>query len=271
MAALDTGLPESHRTAPGPSHHAGWSRLAWAPVRLWPFALVVVAWQAWIVLQGIDRTVAPTPVSVFTYLLSQPASYAVDAWQTLRLAGTGLTLGILAGVLGATLAWASPLLGGLVSPAALLMRTVPIMAMIPVIARILGYGPPTIIAIASLISFFPAFVFVRSGLQAVPPGATDLLAVLGARRWAAFRYLAAPAALPHLLIALRISAVTCIIGALVAEWLLGTKGLGLRLALSQFNLETRDTWAAASVAVAMSLALFALASYLERRGNDRFT
>jgi NitT/TauT family transport system permease protein len=240
-------------------------------VSLWPLAVVVLAWQAWIVLYSIERTVAPTPAAVFRHLLSHPASFALDTWETLRLAGTGLTLGVLAGVLGAALTWASPLLGGVINPAALLMRTVPIMAMIPVIARILGYGPPAIIAIASLISFFPAFAFVGSGLQAVPPGSADLFAALGARRWAVFRYLAVPSALPHLLIALRISAVTCIIGALVAEWLLGTKGLGLRLALSQFNLETQDTWAAATVAVVMSLTLFALASHLERKGKDRFT
>jgi ABC-type nitrate/sulfonate/bicarbonate transport system permease component len=241
----------------------------WA--RLWPFVVVILAWQAWTVLYGIERTVAPTPLAVLGRLVTQPWSYAADAWETLSLAGIGLTLGVLGGIVCATGVWASPLLGGIVSPAALLMRTVPIMAMIPVIARILGYGPPTIVAIASLISFFPAFVFVRSGFQAVPPGAADLFTALGAGRWAVFRHLAAPAALPHLLIALRISAVTCIIGALVAEWLLGTKGLGLRLALSQFNLETSDTWAAATVAVAMSLTLFGLASYLERKGQDRFS
>jgi NitT/TauT family transport system permease protein len=240
-------------------------------LRLWPFAVVILAWDAWIRLNAIEATVAPTPASVLQYLAKQPTSYFVDAWQTLSLAGTGLTCGATVGVLLATAAWASPLLGGLVSPAALLMRTVPLMALIPVIARVLGYSSTTIVAVASLISFFPAFVFVRTGLEASPTGAGDLFAVLGARRWARLRYLAAPAAVPYLLIALRISAVTCIVGALVAEWLLGTRGLGYRLALSQMNLETQDAWAAASVAVAMSLGLFGVSSWLERRGRGRFT
>jgi NitT/TauT family transport system permease protein len=231
---------------------------------------VVVGWHAWIVLNAIEATVAPTPLSVLHYLASRPASYLADAWQTVSLAGTGLACGVAIGVLLATVAWASPLLGGLVSPAALLMRTVPLMALIPVMARVLGYSSKTIVAVASLISFFPTFVFVRSGLEAPPTGATDLFTVLGAHRWARLRYLAAPAAVPHLLVALRISAVTCVIGALVAEWLLGTRGLGYRLALSQMNLETQDAWAAASVAVAMSLALFGITSWLERLGKVRF-
>jgi ABC-type nitrate/sulfonate/bicarbonate transport system permease component len=242
-----------------------------ALLRLWPFALFVLGWHAWIVFNAIEATVAPTPLSVLRYLAIQPASYLADAWQTLSLAGTGLTCGVAVGVVLATVAWASPLLGGLVSPAALLMRTVPLMALIPVIARVLGYSSKTIIAVASLISFFPAFVFVRSGLEAAPSGAADLFTVLGAHRWARLRYLAGPAAVPYLLVALRISAITCIIGALVAEWLLGTRGLGYRLALSQMNLETQDAWAAASVAVGMSLGLFGITSWLERLGKGRFT
>jgi NitT/TauT family transport system permease protein len=257
-----------------PSANAGrhgiWGATARTLLRLWPFALVVVSWHTWIVLNAIEATVAPSPLSVLRYLASRPTSYISDAWQTLSLAGTGLAFGVTLGMLLATVAWASPLLGGLVSPVALLMRTVPLMALIPVMARVLGYSSKTILAVASVISFFPAFVFVRSGLEAAPAGALDLFTVLGAHRWARLRYLAGPAAVPHLLVALRISAVTCVIGALVAEWLLGTSGLGYRLALSQMNLETQDAWAAASVAVAMSLGLFGITSWLERRGKARF-
>src|SRR5215467_9715580 len=73
--------------------------------RLWPFALIVLAWHAWITLNAIEPTVAPTPRSVLQYLANQPASYLRDAWQTLSLGGTGLTCGVIVGVVMATAAW----------------------------------------------------------------------------------------------------------------------------------------------------------------------
>ena len=81
-------------------------------LRLWPFVLVVLAWHAWITLNAIEPTVAPTPASVLQYLLNQPGSYLRDAWQTFSLAGMGLTCGVMVGVVLATAAWASRCSGG---------------------------------------------------------------------------------------------------------------------------------------------------------------
>ncbi|GAC1328099.1 MAG: hypothetical protein NVSMB2_27420 [Chloroflexota bacterium] len=47
------------------------------------------------------------------------------------------------------------LLRGLITPAAMTICTVPTVAVIAVIARLLGYGQNTLIGAATLISFFP--------------------------------------------------------------------------------------------------------------------
>ena len=87
-------------------------------------------------------------------------------------------------------AWFSPIAAGLLNPLTVLFSSVPVVALIPVIARLLGYDTSTVLAIVVIITFFPSFVFASSGLGALPPGSEDLFHVLGASRFAVLLRLA---------------------------------------------------------------------------------
>ncbi|NYY80289.1 hypothetical protein DMH27_05590 [Raoultella planticola] len=65
-------------------------------------------------------------------------------------------------------------ISGLILPGVLVAQSVPVVAMVPVISRVIGYDVRSVIAITVLISFFPAYVFSRSGLTRLPAGAKDL-------------------------------------------------------------------------------------------------
>src|SRR5690606_40193112 len=96
-----------------------------------------------------------------------------DLLATCAVIATGLCAGMLLGVGLASLAWFSPLLSGMLTPAVVLLNAVPSVALIPIVASVFGFNTVTVVAIAALITFFPAFVLTRSGLDAVPPGAGD--------------------------------------------------------------------------------------------------
>jgi ABC-type nitrate/sulfonate/bicarbonate transport system permease component len=133
--------------------------------------------------------------------------------------------------------------------------------------RLLGCDQRTVIASAVLITFFPTFVLSASGLRALPPGTADLFAVLGARRFACLRLLVLPSAMPNLFVALRISSANCILAALVAEYLMGTSGLGRLFATSESRFDTPAAWAACLVA---TVAAFLASRRLERAARSRF-
>jgi ABC-type nitrate/sulfonate/bicarbonate transport system permease component len=148
---------------------------------------------------------------------------------------------------------------------------VPVVAMIPILARLLGYDLRTILAIVVVISFFPAFVFTSAGLRALPAGSGDLLTVLGARPWARFRHLVAPAAVPNWMIALRLAAPPAILAAMVAEFLMGQSGLGYLFRQSATDFQTARAFGTSLVATAISVLSFSLATWAERRVNERWT
>lgn len=241
-----------------------WRRVGGFVVAPWPFVLLIAAWQAWIVIGNVPEIVAPSPLQVLTHFAGQVRDLAPDLAATLRVVAAGLAFGMGTGVALACCAWFSPVLSGVLTPPTVLLNAIPSIALVPLIGSVFGYNAAAVIVIAALITFFPAFVLTRSGLDTAPPSSTDMLAALGADRSAVFRNLALPAALPNMAAALRIGAMLSVVGALTGEWLLGTDGLGRRLAMAQQAMDATQAWNIGMLGVALSLVIFVLATSLER-------
>jgi NitT/TauT family transport system permease protein len=237
----------------------------------WGILLLLVLWQGWVTVFQVNRLVMPSPAAVFGNLARHPTAYLPDFLATLKHAGLGLVVGMTLGLLLAIATWFSPILGGMVSAPAIFLRATPIAAMTPVIARMFGYNENSVIAVAILISFFPTYVFVASGLTSVSASAGDVFSVLSARRLTRLRRLAMPSAVPSLLLSLRISAPTAVLGGLVAEWLIGAHGLGALLSIAGFTYKVDVVWAGAILGTVLAVAGFAGASWIERVGRERWT
>lgn len=238
---------------------ASWAALAFGGLALW---------QGYVETTGISTLLVPAPAEVLDTLAAEPGAIASDALATVRVATVGLLLGTTIGALLAVLTWWSPVLRGLLTPVVLVAHSVPTLALLPVVAGMLGYNDRSLVAIAVLISFFPAFVFTDAGLRTAPAG--DLMAALGANRTRRFVVTTLPATVPHMAVALRISAGLCVIGAVVAEFMIGRAGLGRRFSLANAQTDTAGAWGAAIVILVLSMAAFALASRAERLVHRRF-
>jgi sulfonate transport system permease protein len=232
--------------------------------------VAVVAWEAWISLKHVPQIVAPSPAGVASHFFHHPGPYVAAAGHTLTSAVGGLLIGMLIGVLLALAVSSSSVLSGLVAPLSLIIPSVPIVVIIPVVARLLGYSGRTVLVTAILMAFFPVFVLVSSGLRTRPPGSEDVFAAYGAGRLRRLWHLALPSALPSLLVAMRISAATCFLGALAAEWLIGQNGLGHLFSQNRVLLETQAAWAAIIVAIALSVATYRLAEWTGTKVQERW-
>jgi ABC-type nitrate/sulfonate/bicarbonate transport system permease component len=179
------------------------------------------------------------------------------------LAAMGLVLGVALGTGLAILTWFSRFLAGLLTPLGIVFASVPVVALIPVLARIFGYDMRTVLAIVVIICFFPAFVFTTAGLRALPPGSEDLFRALGAPMRRRLWLLALPAALPDWSVALRLAAANSILAAMVAEFLMGTSGLGYLFASARSDFDMEKALGASAIATAISVLSFLLASRFE--------
>lgn len=236
----------------------------------WPFVLLLALWQLAISAGHVQQIVAPSPAGVAAELARNPALYAGEALATLAVAAAGLVLGLAVACALAVATWFSRFATGALTLPALLVQSTPLVALLPVLARVLGYDVRTVIAAAALITVFPSFVLIAAGLRALPSGVAALAAALGASRRARLLLLAVPAAVPNALVAVRIAAPASVLAALIAEYLIGTAGLGQLFAVAEGQLDTARAWTAALVATALSVAAYLLARRAERVIGDRF-
>lgn len=233
--------------------------------------LVVLAWQLWVAFGSVSVVVMPTPLQVSSDLLGDWRAYVPDLLSTLRSTLAGLVIGCALGLALAVIVHLSPLAKGLVQPTVLIVRSVPMVAMIPVFARIFGYNVTTVIVVSTLVAYFPAYVMAVRGLASASESQADLLAALGGSRWTRFRFIDLPSAMPHLASGLRLAAVASLVGTLLAEFVVGAEGLGHLFILARVSYDMAKSWGVALLGTALSLVLFVLASWIGERVSEAYT
>ncbi len=236
----------------------------------WGVLLILFAWELWVVANRLNPIVMPTPVAVLHDFAANTRVYLDNVGVTLGVAVFGLIVGMLVGTALAVAAWFSPIASGLLNPLTVLFSSVPVVALIPVIARLLGYDISTVLAIVVIITFFPSFVFASSGLRQPPAGSEDLFRVLGASRLDLLMRLALPSAMPNLAIAFKLASAHAILAAMVAEFLMGTTGLGYLFAKTKSEFQTEQAFGASAVATIISAAAFLAAGWVEKRVREKY-
>ncbi|MFN8024747.1 MAG: ABC transporter permease subunit [Acidimicrobiales bacterium] len=231
---------------------------------------LVLIWFTWIEWADISPLVVPRPSAVWDDLVATPGDYVSAAFATLVTALVALAIGATVALVAAIAASRSRFLSGLVVPIIVVVAATPLVALLPLLARVFGYEPGTVRILSATMVFFPVFVAARSGLAAAPGAAGDAIHALGAGAGRRFRLLELPAAVPHLASGLRLAAGTAVIAAVVGESLIGRDGLGVEFTLAYRQLDLPRAFGVAIVIVVVSVTVFALAGIAERAAHRRW-
>lgn len=227
--------------------------------------VVVVAWDVWVRWRDVRPYLLPRPIEVFRALADDPGRYAGAAGESLTAALGGLVIASAVAFGLAVLMAHSRLLERALYPPALLVKVTPIVAIYPLLVIWFGFGIGPKVAIAALITFFPMLVNAVVGLRSIDPAAHDVMRVLHASRAQVFWRLRLPSSLPYVFAALRISVPLSLVGAVVAEFLSGSSGMGQLILIANGDFDTPGLFGAALVLAAMGVSLTAAVSYVERR------
>jgi ABC-type nitrate/sulfonate/bicarbonate transport system permease component len=237
----------------------------------WGILALLIGWHLWVAINHYNPIVMPKPLAVIAAVVNAPEIFLKHASITLSVALVGLIGGMLIGAALAVATWSSKIASGMLTPVVVIFSSVPVITLIPIIARVFGYNLSTALAAVLILSFFPGFVFVSAGLRDLPPGSADLFAVLGANKLKTLLYLALPSAMPNLAIALRMASAQAILAAMVAEFLMGTSGLGYLFLVTKENFNTEMAFGASLVATVISVVMYLLSNAVEKRIRERWT
>jgi len=257
----------AHRSAPVTQHRI--FGLADGLKEKWPAIAAVVgllaAWQFIVLFFAVPTYMAPSPIDVLGSFRDDGWILLANFWPTLFEALLGFVAGNLVAILLAVWFVHSTTAERAFYPIAVFVNTIPIIAVAPILVLIFGNGLSPKIIIAALICFFPTLVNMVRGLKAVSPATLDLMRVLSASQSEIFWKVRIQSSLPFLFAALKIASTTCVIGAIVAEWIGSNFGLGALIIEATYNFRAPLLYATVFTAALLAVLLFALVSIAEAR------
>ncbi|QFP75348.1 ABC transporter permease (plasmid) [Deinococcus sp. AJ005] len=223
----------------------------------------------------LRNPVLPAPAQLGSSLRTMslpPMAPTSVPYNTLVTAGETIVGLLIASVLGILLAVGlvgSRAFERVTLPWLIASQTVPVIALAPMLAVVLGqYGvqgwlPKALIA--AYIAFFPVAVGVAAGLRSPDPMQEDLLITYRASGWQTFWTLRLPASLPFLFTSLKVAATAALIGSIVAEIsTISFSGLGKMLAENSRASDTLALWVIMLYGAGLGIALVAVLGLIER-------
>lgn len=228
------------------------------------FLALLVVWELAVKFLGIRPFIAPAPSAVFAVLVNKFPMLMQNLLPTAIEAAAGFMLGNMAAIAVATAFAYKDSLEEAFFPIAVMVNTIPVVAKAPILVLLLGNGMEPKIAIAALICFFPTLVNMTRGLRDVNPQQIELMHVLSASPREVFTKVRLKNSLPYLFSALKITASSAVIGAIVGEWIGSTVGIGALIIQATYNFDSPLLYATIVVGSIFSASFFGLISWAER-------
>ncbi len=229
------------------------------------FAIVVLGlWQLYCVLSHVPESTLPKPTQIASALRDNRTLLIDNAWVTIKEIVLGYLAAIVVGITLAVIIRSSRAIERALYPWLVASQMVPVPAIAPLIVIWTGFDMRPKIIVIALVSFFPIVVNTIDGLRAAEPELLDLLKTLRASRWQRFRKAQLPAALPFIFSGLKVAAAFSVIGAVFAEWVGASAGLGYLILLLNNQVATTEMFAVIVVLAAIGIGLFLVVSLIER-------
>ena len=226
--------------------------------------LSVLAWHFYVTLNEIPHYVLPGPLLVGKSVIEDWGILWPAMLTTSRLTILALIFAIIGGVALAVAFTQSKWAEMSFFPYAVILQVTPVVAIAPLLQIYVESAFVAALLCAWIVAFFPILSNTTIGLKSADHNLQDLFTIYGATRWQRLRYLSAPSALPFFLGGLRIAGGLALIGAVVAEFVIGRAGTGLGLASTLLEASYRFNfgrlYAALILISAMGVVIFAVTS-----------
>jgi len=192
-----------------------------------PFA-VLALWQVAVEAEWLSRQLFPPPTSIirdfYEMLMSGELTHHLSISVVRAMTGflVGGGLGLIVGLASGLYRRAEELL----DPTVQMLRTVPLLAITPLFILWFGFGELSKILLIAMGSFFPLYVNAFLGVRNVDAKLFDVARVLEFSRFHQLTKVVLPAAMPNLLLGMRLSLSTAWLCLVVAELMGADQGIG---------------------------------------------
>ena len=228
------------------------------------FVGVAILWEVWVKAANLPAYLLPAPSVIFNEMVLRWDQLLSNLWATLIAAVLGFALGTAIAILLAVLFLYSKTAEKALFPWAIILKTIPIIAIAPLLTIWLGTGLGPKVAIGALICFFPTLVNTVKGFKTVDRNAMEFLQVIGASQGQVFWHARMFAALPYIFAAAKISISMSVVGAIVAEFTGANVGIGTIITTAGYQMDAKMLFAAIVTSSIATVTLFYIVSFAEK-------
>ena len=224
------------------------------------FAVFLLLWELAVRLLKVPAYLVPTPsdVALFAYRDLVTGVIVRHFLITLNEVLVGFGIAAIGGVALGTLIGLMPLLNRMVYPLVLAFQTIPKIALAPLFLIWFGFGPASKIVTVATIVFFPILVNVIAGLSTVDGRRLVLMRALGAGPVKTYWKVRFPSMMPYLCAGLEVAIVFSVTGAIVAEFIGASAGLGSLIIQRQSTSDVAGVFSVLLYLTVMGLVLHAI-------------
>lgn len=215
-------------------------------------------------------------LNVSAYIFPRPTAIISAAYQNAGLLFYNLSVTFIESFLGflianvisvvlAFTAYFKPRFEHFILSTGVIIKTIPIIALTPLLIMWFGSGITSKIATAALICFFPALVGMIKGIKSLESSYKDLFRLYLTSKYKLIKLLLIPGGFPFLISSLKISSSLAVVGALVGEFIGANKGLGYLTMVNYYSFNTPLVYAAITLSSLLGLAYYFALSAIEKK------
>jgi ABC-type nitrate/sulfonate/bicarbonate transport system permease component len=217
------------------------------------FLFIIIFWQLTVEFLEIPQYILPTPIDIVKVFFIDHQSLYMHATVTIFEAVIGFIVSIILSLIIGVLMDFVGIVKKCLYPLTLVTQMIPTITIAPLLMIWFGFGTMPKVLMVTLTCFFPILISFVDGIENIDRDYLNLFKTMKAGKLSTFIHLKFPMSLDKLFSGLKISSTYAVMAATVAEWLGGTKGLGVYMVRSKSAYALDKVFASTILVVIFSL------------------
>ncbi|MBU3934873.1 ABC transporter permease [Patescibacteria group bacterium] len=234
-------------------------------IKITIIVVVMALWQVAVTVFNTPTYIFPAPTKVFGVLIEYRQIIFISAIITMTEAFLGFFIANLASVTIALLISFYRNLESIIIPPAIVIKTMPIIAIAPLLTLWFGSGIFSKVIAAMLVCFFPALINVLRGVKSLSIELVWLFKIYSANKLQLIKKLILPGILPYLFSAFKTSSSLAVVGALVGEFIGSNRGLGFLIMSNYYNMNIPLVFAAIITSSIFGISFYYVIHFFEKK------
>jgi ABC-type nitrate/sulfonate/bicarbonate transport system permease component len=231
---------------------------------------VVVLWEILVIEGFVDPLFLPSPSSIISSF-NKIQNIALNSLfetslKTLIAFSVGVGLGIPIGIVIGS----NELLHKIFHPYVFGLYSVPRIIFLPLIVLFLGIGFNSNIFYAVLHTILPVILVVEGGVRNIDRRLIVYALSLGARRIQLYSKVIIPAAMPSILVALKLGIIFSLLGTLIAEMYLSLSGIGFLMQKLSYAFKSAEVFALTGVVASLAMIIVLVLSAISKKVEEKW-